>query len=272
MRLTFQFILLIFCNTSYAQTSTVDTIEVYNKAMNKKIKTVVIIPSSDKNKNYPVVYLLHGYTGRYDNWISKMPTLKELSQSYQTIIVCPDGANSWYIDNPADSNIRYENFITKDLIPQIDQYYPTIANKEKRAITGLSMGGHGALMLAIRNNQLFGAASSMSGAVDLLPLLNRYELNKTIGDTITYKNEWKKYSVMQLTDSIANNQIRMMIDCGINDIFIGSNRALHEKLINRKINHDYIERNGEHNWSYWTNALPFHLLFFKKYFDEGKKL
>lgn len=77
---------------------------------------------------------------------------------------------------------------------------------------------------------------------------------------------------MQLTDSIANNQLRMMIDCGINDIFIGSNRALHEKLINRKINHDYIERNGEHNWAYWTNALPFHLLFFKKYFDEGKKL
>ena len=63
-----------------------------------------------------------------------------------------------------------------------------------------------------------------------------------------------------------------MVDCGITDIFIKGNRALHDKLQTLNIAHDYVERNGGHSWDYWTNALPFHLLFFRNFFDKDKSL
>lgn len=153
----------------------VDTVTVWSQSMHKPIKNVVILPATynqqDTTRHWPVVYLLHGFRGRYDTWINKtQPALPEAASRMGEIIVCPDGGfSSWYWDSPIDSTMRYETYITQELIPAIDSLYQTRPSRKGRAITGYSMGGHGALYLALRHPSLFGACGSMSGGVALAP-------------------------------------------------------------------------------------------------------
>jgi S-formylglutathione hydrolase FrmB len=136
--------------------------------MQRSIKTVVIRPSSYGNntKRFPVVYLLHGAFGRYSNWILKVPHIQELADEYQMMIVCPDGGyTSWYFDSPVDSSFRFETFVGMEVPAYIDANYRTIADRKGRAITGLSMGGHGGIFLGFRHADLYSACGSTSGAL-----------------------------------------------------------------------------------------------------------
>ena len=265
------FLLVISCNCLAKHFVPVDTIVIYSYAMNKNVKAVVIKPDKYKKKNtrYSVVYLLHGFGGAYANWITRVPALKQYSNEYNVIIICPDGENSWYINSPVKENSQFETFITSELVSYVDSSYRTIAARAHRAITGLSMGGHGGLMLGIKHKELYGAAGSMSGALDLSGIVSKYDISKLIGDTIHFK--WRDYSVLHLADSISTSGVRLIFDCGINDFLIQPNRDLHAKLNEQKVPHDYIERPGAHTWPYWSNAIAYQLLFFRKFFDEGAK-
>jgi S-formylglutathione hydrolase FrmB len=126
--------------------------------MKKNIKAVVITPDSYKEaKALPVVYLLHGYSGNYADWITKAAGFEKAVDLYNMIIVCPDGNNSWYWDSPLDEKYKYETYVSGELVKWVDGRYKTIKSREGRAITGLSMGGHGALYLALKHQDIFGA-------------------------------------------------------------------------------------------------------------------
>lgn len=253
----------------------VDTIAVYSAKMKKEIKSVVVLPEKySKKKHYPVVYLLHGYSDNYAKWVNTVPSIKALATKHQLILVCPDGGySSWYFDSPIDSAFQYETHITRELIPYIDTQYATIPNRSARAITGLSMGGHGALYLAIRNKELFASAGSMSGGVDLLSSTKVYDIAKRIGRFDTNPEEWKNRSVINMVSSLKNKELNLIIDCGVGDFFYEINSTLHRRLLELKIDHDYTERPGSHNWNYWTNAINYQLLFFDRNFSrvEGKR-
>lgn len=249
--------------------ASVDTVSIYSNSMHKQIKAVVIKPGSYKKKanRFPVVYLLHGYDGWYSNWIIRVPGLMAHADTYQTIIVCPDGAkSSWYFDSPLDTAYRYETHITQEVVGYIDKNYRTLADKNHRAITGLSMGGHGALFLALRHPDVFGAAGSMSGGVDLKESRNGFDISKRIGDTVAYAKNWKELTVVNLIEQHATTSLAIIFDCGTGDFFLGGNRLLHQKMLALKIPHEYTERSGTHNWDYWRNAIDYQLLFFRKFF------
>ena len=131
------------------------------------------------------------------------------------------------------------------------------------------MGGHGALMLAINNPGVYGAAGSMSGGLDLRPFMKQFELGKVIADTSVTGFNWKNYSVLQMADSTNTKHLKLLIDCGVDDFFLEANRSVHQKLLNQHIPHEYVERPGGHTWKYWANAVDYHFLFFRKYFNEG---
>src|SRR5688572_29920069 len=96
--LVFLILLAITCDCLAAR---VDTVSIYSKAMKKEFRCVVITPESSTKKKFPVVYLLHGYSGSFRNWIQRVPQLKEYADEYELMIVCPDGGhNSWYLDSP----------------------------------------------------------------------------------------------------------------------------------------------------------------------------
>ena len=250
----------------------VDTISVFSTKMKKEVKSVVILPENYTiKKHYPVVYLLHGYSDNYAKWIKTVPAIKTLSTEHQFIIVCPDGGySSWYFDSPIDSTCQYESFITRDLLPYVDTHYTTIPNRASRAITGLSMGGHGALYLAIRNPNLFGSAGSMSGGVDLRTSTKAYDISRRIGTIEANHAEWDNRSVINMVNDLKNNELNLIIDCGVSDFFYQINAGLHRRLMALKIDHDYIERPGEHNWKYWDNSIRYQFLYFDRCFQKTK--
>ena len=173
------FSLFLFLIFQFTKAATLDSVVVYSNSMHKAIKCVVIIPKAYEKKKvrFSCVYLLHGYGGWYSNWILRVPELKEYADEFGIIVVCPDGDNaSWYFDSPVNVKMKYETYIAKEVPHYIDSAYRTIADKDHRAITGLSMGGHGALFVAWRHTDEFAAAGSMSGGVDLTESKNKFEI------------------------------------------------------------------------------------------------
>ena len=264
-------ILLLCFSFLMAEAGTADTINVYSTSMHKNIRCVVITPAAYKKSkiNYPVLYLLHGYAGNYARWLTVAPQLKNKADELQMLIVCPDGGyGSWYIDSPADSAVRYETFTATELVHHIDSTYKTYADRAHRAISGLSMGGHGALYLAVRHKDIFGAAGSMSGLVDLSFFPKGMNFKSLFGDSTVYTTNLQKNSVINVIDNLKNRDLKLTIDCGIYDFLVIPNRNLHQQLLKLRIEHDYSERPGIHNAVYWRNSIDYQLLFFRKFFNE----
>jgi S-formylglutathione hydrolase FrmB len=250
----------------------VDTVEIYSNSMHKSIKTVVIHPSVKKNTRFPVVYLLHGAGGSYANWIQKVPHIQQLADQYQLMIVCPDGAStSWYFDSPIDSTFRYETFVSREVPDYIDSHYNTIPSREARAITGLSMGGHGSLFLAFRHADRFSISGSMSGALHITVIRKGYSVEKRLGDTLINASYWRDWSVLNVIDQYPKDSLHILIDCGTEDRVLPMNRAVHEKMLRLKIPHEYLERPGEHNWPYWNNAIDYQLFYINNLFRKQRK-
>ncbi|MCF2502486.1 esterase family protein [Dyadobacter sp. CY107] len=254
----------------FASAATVDTIQVYSAIMKRNLKTVVVTPSQyDSGNTFPVVYLLHGYGGNYADWISKAKGFEKAADTYNMIIVCPDGGfGSWYWDSPVDPQSQFETYVSKELVSFIDTKYKTIKDRTGRGITGLSMGGHGALYLALKHQDVFGATGSMSGGVDIRPFPNNWDMAKKLGKYAEQPERWEKNTVINMLHLLTPNSLAIMIDCGVDDFFYGVNEKLHEQLIYRNIPHDYLVRPGAHNWPYWTNAIQYQLLFMNNYFSR----
>ncbi|NLR61199.1 esterase family protein [Chitinophaga polysaccharea] len=263
--------LLIFvCYAQVAKAANVDTVSIYSQKMHRAYNCVVITPSTYKSgtQRYPVVYLLHGAGGNYANWVTKVPAIKELVDTYQCMVVCPDGAvTSWYFDSPVDSSMRFESYVSTEIPAYIDQHYQTMPEPHYRAITGLSMGGHGAMFLAIRHPEVFGAAGSISGGVDLRPFPKNWDIAKRLGPPGVAGANWTDYTVIKQVEKLKPGVLSIIIDCGVKDFFIDVNRDLHKKLLLAGIDHDYTERPGEHNWDYWANSIQYQLLFFHRFFQ-----
>jgi S-formylglutathione hydrolase FrmB len=264
--------LLAFGAGTVANAAKVDTVPIYSNAMKSSFKCVVIKPASygkHKKLRLPVVYLLHGYSGKYSDWIIKVPELKKYADELNLMIVCPDGGYaSWYFNSKLQPNSQYETYIAREVPAYIDKHYRTDTSRKSTAITGLSMGGHGALYLTWKHSDQFGAAASISGGVDLSQSVRRFEIEKLIGENSTSASEWEKHSVLTTIQNIPPHPVALLIDCGVTDMFIEGNRKLHARMLELKIPHEYIERPGGHSWQYWKYAIHSHLLFFKKYFDQ----
>ena len=248
----------------------VDTLTTFSAAMKKNIKAVVVLPEGyTESKTYPTVYLLHGAGDNFSGWVNKVPSIKKYADQFQLIIVCPDGnVTSWYFDSPEDPAWKYETYVSTELVNIIDKKYKTIKDRKGRAITGLSMGGHGALYLAFKHQDTFGAAGSMSGGVDIRPFPLNWDIAKRLGPEEKYPERWEQNSVINLIHLLTPNRLAINIDCGRDDFFYEVNMKLHEKLQYNNVPHDFTIRPGAHNWEYWTNAIGFQLLFFSNNFNK----
>lgn len=264
-------LVLISMSSNVAIAARVDTVTTYSAAMKKNIKAVVITPDNyNKGAIFPVVYLLHGAGDNYSGWIKKAPQVDELADTYQQIIVCPDGnITSWYFDSPVDERWQYETYVTKELVPWINKNYHAVKDRKGRAITGLSMGGHGALFIAFKHQDLFGAAGSMSGGVDIRPFPKNWKIEEKLGSYAAHQENWEKNTVINMLHLLTADSLSLIIDCGSDDFFYQVNKNLHEKLLERNIAHDFIVRPGGHTWPYWQNAVKYQLLYMSLYFKQS---
>lgn len=265
-------ITLLLCIVSLCAQQ-VDTVTIHSK-MGHDLKNVVILPKSyaEGNTRYPVVYLLHGCGGNYASWITIKPELPQLASQYNLIIVCPDGLiNSWYWNSPLNKDMQFEDYISDEVIRYTDSHYRTIADRSARAISGLSMGGHGAMWNAIRHRDVFGAVGSTSGGLDIRPFPTNWKMQNQLGEFAANKKRWDEHTVINLIPSLKDGDLAIIIDCGVDDFFLEVNRRAHQSLLDHNIKHDYIERPGAHNNAYWNNSIDYQLLFFHKFFAQPKE-
>lgn len=250
----------------------VDTVSVATTNLATPGKAVVVTPdAAATGKKFPTVYILHGFGGKYSDWIKKRADLPELADQYGMVLVMPDGRDSWYWNSLNDPQMQMESFFTDDLVPYIDANYPTLAEPAKRAITGLSMGGHGSMWLAMRHPDIWGNAGSMSGGVDILPFPDRWAMIRALGTKDENPTAWKEHSVLNLVPWVKPGELNIIFDCGQDDFFHDVNENLHHELDTYKIPHEYTVRPGNHSWGYWKNSILHHLLYFNEKFNAPKE-
>ncbi len=229
-----------------------DTIRVYNPE-----------PIS-KNQTAPTLFLLHGWSGSYKDWGNKYD-LQAISNKYGFRIITPDGFyNGWYLNNSDQSKMQWRKFFDQELFPQMKEKYKL--EPYMTFITGLSMGGHGAINLFMDNPQNFRTAGSMSGVLDLqLTSLRDTELAKVIGNN---KERIDNESAINRLDRIKDIKEPIIITCGYDDVYSICTEKFAEKCRENKIPHVMILSPGKHTWKYWGYALDEHLKFFTKILNE----
>lgn len=245
-------------------------VKVYSESMKREIDNSIFLPQNynESKKDFPVLYLLHGHGGNHNTWGKIKKDLPEDATKYQMIIVCPNGENSWYWDSPKVDSLQFETYVSKELVNYIDSTYHTKTTPKGRAIAGLSMGGHGALWLAINHPNIFGACGSMSGGLDIRPFPDSWNMKNSLGNYAENKDLWNSHTVINQLSKIEPNQLKIIIDCGYDDFFFKVNEETHRQMLYNNIEHDYIVRPGKHNQTYWKNAIDFQLVFFDHFFNQ----
>ena len=285
-----------------------------SKALGVTKNVVVYLPAgyaAEPTRRWPVFYYLHGLGGDETNW--DRLGLDEAADAMKlgAIVVMPDGDNGFYADSKTpldyDACMRdgtglfiptapkkstcvktpaYEAYIVKDLIGWIDATYRTIATKQGRAIAGLSMGGFGALQLAMRHPDLFAATASHSGVDALLYLgPDPYVAGKVVlGDDPAKAPKdpftqwivgifgpdianWRAHDPAALVDTLAPGVLAIYLDCGTEDDFRLHNGAqyVHDLLLAKKIDHAWYLGPGRHDGAFWTERVPHSLAFLAKH-------
>ncbi len=242
-------------------------------AMRQTLQATIVLPdeyarAARSGERFPVVYLLHGSGGDHTDWTSNTP-IGALADRYRAILVMPDGGHeSWYIDSPFDSGSRYETFVGSEVVSYVDTHFRTIATQRARAITGLSMGGFGALRIALDRPRTFGAVGSISGAVDPRNCEDEPGIDHVFGDPGRHPSFWSRNAIVESASAFVRAHFDLTIDCGRDDAFVGSNRTLHERLVALGVPHDYAERPGGHTWDYWADAIRYQMRFFAMSFQH----
>jgi S-formylglutathione hydrolase FrmB len=220
-------------------------------------------------QSYPVVYMLHGWSGNYKQWNS-ISTPQKFADEYGFVIVCPDGFfDSWYINSPVEKDHQYTSFFFQKLMPEIAHCYRI--DSDRAFITGLSMGGYGALHLFLTHPDKFISAGSTSGVVDLLGAGAQFGLPKLLGKLEDHRSRWKHYSIPYQIRKLASTHKKIIFDCGWNGPFYKMNEALKDECDSLNIDATFVTRPGAHNHEYWRRSIPMHFFFFKNILNNLNK-
>ncbi|MFN0140036.1 MAG: alpha/beta hydrolase [Pyrinomonadaceae bacterium] len=227
----------------------------------------VVLPARywDKDSTgriFPVIYLLHGLTGRFENWTTKTGVVN-YSEQHNIIIVTPEGENGWYTDSVSAANDKYESYIVKELIPEIDKKFRTVAERRGRVIAGLSMGGYGAIKFGLKYPEMFSLVGSFSGALGATSFTEKNAGNIGKGIDAIFGPEAgdtrKVNDIFAIVRDANPDRIKAMPfiyqSCGTEDFLIQNNRDFLSLLNEKKIPHEYRELPGGHTWAFWDDQV-----------------
>ncbi|MCB9682857.1 MAG: DUF459 domain-containing protein [Alphaproteobacteria bacterium] len=232
---------------------------------------LAFVPQDVPTEGLPVWYLLHGAWDDWTAWSTHdHDALQALAAAQRMIIVTPDGEPfGFWLDGTVAPDHRIATWFEQDLVPFVDA---TLPSNGTRAISGLSMGGHGALTLAMAHSDAYVAATSMSGAVDLTKSTYR-QLEDWLGPYAADPAAWEARSTLQLVTAHPERlaHVAVMLTCGRQDkTWWAPNEALHELLLARGIAHTWDPRDGGHTWELWDAALPDHAAFVGEVVHRGE--
>lgn len=243
---------LVFCisckdSPTVPTSSAVQESSLQSEALDREMKYSVYLPKGFQesgDKEYPVLYLLHGYFGTYRDWPDNgmqqiVDEVIEEGESDEIIIIMPDGLDSFYINDFDDRSLKYEEFYVNEFIPHIEQTYPVSTTREMTGIAGLSMGGYGATYHAFKYTGKYAFSYSLSGAVGIGG--STHDIRSIIIERSTDEAiSWPEY----------------FMDCGTHDYLLSNNEAFSVFLEEQNITHTFTTRLGAHDWVFWTTGLP----------------
>ncbi|HMO40112.1 MAG TPA: alpha/beta hydrolase-fold protein [Saprospiraceae bacterium] len=253
-----------------------------SKILGKPVRYSVYLPADydHSDRMYPVVYLLHGYTDNDSGWLQFGEVNRYADQGIAEgtlppmIIIMPDAGVSWYI-NSYDGAVKYEDFFIQEFMPQIEKTWRIKAEKQFRGVAGLSMGGYGTLIYALKYPELFAAAAPLSAAVSDDESMRTMDDNtwaqifgqlfgRKLSGTDRLTAAWYANSPLKIIEEKpleSLRQVRYWIDCGDDDFLTIGNSQLHIALTRKGVPHEFRVRDGGHTWTYWrtgiTDALQF---------------
>ena len=278
MKLILTFCTLLFLNLQgFSQTGNVkESLKYESKLLGGPVEYSIYLPPDyeSSNRSYPVLYLLHGYSDDQTGWVQFGEVARIADQGIANgdfppvIIVMPNGKITWYINDYKMVN-PWEDMFVKEFIPSIEKIYRIRPKKEFRAISGLSMGGYGSLMLAMRNPDLFSSCVAFSSGtftdkeiVDMPDNTYNMFFGDIFGKGLVGENRisdnWKAHSPLHLIYDVPKEKlksIRFYIDCGDDDFLFEGNTQLHIQMRKLELPHEYRTRQGSHEWSYWRTGL-----------------
>jgi enterochelin esterase-like enzyme len=274
MRKITTFLFLAFAVVMSAQAqSEVKHLTVKSKILGVEKSYSIYLPDGYKksDKNYPVLYLLHGAKGVHTSWVEeKYGNMQAITDktianggAKEMIVVMPDASGKSEKNAGKDMGYfnvegwRYMDFFFEEFIPHIDKKFRTIATKEGRAIAGLSMGGGGSVVYAQKHPEMFNAAYSTSGLLDLHHRL-------TASPTFDAAFVWSVAQtspvecLRKATDEELEKlrSVRWMLDCGDDDKIIFTNLNFFVEMKQKNVPVEFRVRNGKHNWVFWRESLP----------------
>jgi S-formylglutathione hydrolase FrmB len=286
---------LLFCSGFFHFTFSQNTGKVIEQQiikstiLGKNVKYTIYLPAdySSSDRYYPVVYLLHGFTDDNTGWLQFGEINRYADKAIADgtippmIIVMPNGDSSWYI-NSYDGKEKYEDFFIKEFMPVIEKSYHIKAEKRFRGIAGLSMGGYGTLIYALKYPELFAAAAPFSAAVftddELVAMSDKnYDLvfsplfGKNLKGNDRLNKAWYNNSVLKIIEAKSAEDlkdVRYWIDCGDDDFLTKGNCMLHLALTAKKVPHEFRVRDGAHNWTYWRTGITDALHFIGESFHQ----
>ena len=268
-RITLLAALFLFALTVQAQKTSVETVQFQSKLTNATLPYNVILPADYRASSvtrYPVLYLLHGFGGHYSDWVTRT-NVADYAVPYRMIVVMPEGNNGWYTDSTGVATDKYESYILKELIPDVQKRYRTIEARYGRAVAGLSMGGYGSLKFGLKSPDTFVFVGSLSGALAAATWTEDDLKNlKAIRDSVftvfgpTGSDVRKANDVYEITRGLSAARVAALpyiyLDCGTEDFLISLNQQFAALLREKKIPHEYRELPGDHNWAYWDQQIP----------------
>src|SRR5437870_6183923 len=261
-------VLCLYALTVQAQKASVETVQFQSKLVNATLPYNVILPADYRTSSrtrYPVLYLLHGLTGHYSDWLTKT-NVADYATQYRMIVVMPEGKDGWYTDSASVPNDKYESYILKELIPDVQKRYRTIETRFGRGVAGLSMGGYGALKFGLKSPGTFAFAASLSGA-QAAPFWTEKDLKDpgAIRDSVLSvfgpagSDTRKANDIFEGVRSMTPNRVAglpyLYLDCGTEDGLISTNQQFAALLREKKSPHEYRELPGDHNWRYWDQQV-----------------
>ena len=240
-----------------------ETRELHSSVLDQDMKMNVLLPDGykeEESRRYPAIYLLHGYGGDFNEW-KKVGVVEEAAK-LPVIIVMPEGDKSFYVNHHEDPKARWEDYITKEVVEYADKNFRTEADREHRGISGLSMGGYGAMVVGLRHPELFASAASHSGALGV----PGSTINGEIGDRLKKifgpddAKERQDYDLFRrIQDLPAEKRPHIYIDCGSRDFLLDANRKFVAHLASLKVDYEYREVPGGHEYSYWKANVRYSL-------------
>lgn len=246
------------------------TIQYQSRSLGKASAFNVVFPE-DANLPRPwaTFYLLHGLSDDHTIW-ERRTSIERYVGGLPLVVVMPDGGRGWYTN--AAEGFAYEDDLIKDVVGLVERTFPVRAERAGRAIGGLSMGGYGAVKLALKHPEMFCSANSHSGALGFLRTTgSEFRKNSPEFDRIFGKAaEDGPEDPFAIVERIDHGRIpALRIDCGTDDFLLGQNRAFHAHLEKMKVAHQYEEFPGGHTWDYWDRHVQEAIAFHKKNLKLG---